>query len=703
MAHGEKKTNKQVLLTGGAGFLGKEIVRLLLDKGYRITALVRSSSDYTALDRPGVSLVFGDVRDQDILRKAIKGAGFIIHAAAVMSGSWETYYDCNVQSTQDLLDLALEEKIEKFVYISSISVYDHSRLRSGAVLGEDRRLGSEEKMGFYPRTKLMAEKLVRKYIDEKDLPGVILRPGPIFGPGGPLFPARTGQGLGKSLILMVGNTRTEVPISYVENVAGAVGAALSVPELQGGSFNVLEERGVPRREYLRLVKRDIGAEVSSPWLPLWLVRLMQIGLRIMFGFMGKKAPFGSTNFTWFSRTFRYSSDKLRRYLPSYPTVDLETALHRTVEWHRIRRIPPRSEGIEKGRVILPEGGTFTAGIIGCGVISEVHLDALKRLGVIDKIFLADPDSERLELLKKKYPISGTYQDYKEMIEREKPDAVHVCVPPQLHREITAGALQAGCHVLVEKPMTLNGSEAESLIREAEKHYRRLCVMHNHLYDDVLIEARRLIAAGLIGRLTCLESWYGIQFKEKASQLNPKEHWKYAMPGSVFQDYLPHALYPILDSIGAAQVKYAARKYLGRTPGVQADELKVFLEGEGALGQVTVSLSNSPRRQFLKYYGTDGTLEVDLLNQTVFLESDSGPLPKSLGRSFTLLSRGKILRRAGRQNILNSLRGRFNIWAGSERLIHLFYRALLQGSEVPVPGSEGLELMRLMDQVWKKAE
>ena len=98
-----------------------------------------------------------------------------------------------------------------------------------------------------------------------------------------------------------------------------------------------------------------------------------------------------------------------------------------------------------------------AGVIGVGFIGAAHIEALRRLGYVDVVALAaahNAERKAAEL----YVPKG-YADYKEMIDKENLDAVHICTPNSMHFEMAMYAMEKGVSVLCEKPLTVTAEEA----------------------------------------------------------------------------------------------------------------------------------------------------------------------------------------------------------------------------------------------------
>lgn len=694
------RNHQKVLITGGAGFLGGAIVQRLLQEGYEVVALARRAQLPAHLKQPGVRTVAGDVRDAAAIAEALSDVDFVIHAAATFAGSWDDFYTVNVQATQRLLELSAKQRIKRFVHISSASVYAHHGMSRAPVFSEDMPFEREEHASFYAKSKIEAEKIVWEYIKTQKLPGVIFRPGAIYGPHGHLFPATLGLGMGEERLILIGNSRSALPLSYVENVADAAVRSLQLEGAVGKCFNLTENETCSREEYVQLIRREINPGLKVVRAPLWLMGLMKVMLRMAFGLIGKKAPLSALNLRLYCSSIKYDNAKFQHAFGAAPFVSFSESLARTAAWQKEKRTPKRAHGLAQGKVLIPSQGTLRVGLIGCGNIAAVHLAVLKEMANVAELAIADPKEEARKSLGARLQRVKQYADYRELIEKEKPDVVHILTPPQLHAPIAMFAAQRGCHVLVEKPMALDAAAAQEVLRAAQEKKIKLCVVHNHLYDRVMLQAREILARGLLGRLTYVESWYGTQFSG-GLPFDPQNYWAMKLPGSIYQDYMPHALYVLTDFMPGAQVKEVFTNCSGSIPALEHDELKVILQNGQMLGMIHLSLSVSPRYQFLHLYGTQGSMKIDFLNKVVLLDKEIKAMPRMLNRSLLARQHGKTLRRAGRRNAFQMLRSRKFLFEGTERLIGLFYRSILLNEPEPVPASEGLEVMQIMDRIWDK--
>ncbi len=176
-----------ILITGGTGFLGSYIIKELIEKGYTVRAIRRNSSRLPSyisreiLDK--VEWVEGDVLDPISLEDAMQGIDAIIHAAAVVSFSAKDrkqMYQINVDGTANMINIAIENNISRFVHISSVAAL--GRTANGGHVNEEKKWEESKVNTHYAKSKYKAEVEVWRGFGE-GLNGVILNPATILGYG----------------------------------------------------------------------------------------------------------------------------------------------------------------------------------------------------------------------------------------------------------------------------------------------------------------------------------------------------------------------------------------------------------------------------------------------------------------------------------------------------------------------------------------
>ena len=141
------------------------------------------------------------------------------------------------------------------------------------------------------------------------------------------------------------------------------------------------------------------------------------------------------------------------------------------------------------------------GIIGCGGIANgKHMPSVKALGTVDMVAFCDIIPERAEKAKAQYgtPDAKTYTDYKELLADPTIEAVHVCTPNRSHSFITVDALEAGKHVICEKPMAINSAEAKKMLDAAKRTGKKLTIGYQNRQTAEALYMKHAVESGELG-------------------------------------------------------------------------------------------------------------------------------------------------------------------------------------------------------------
>jgi UDP-N-acetylglucosamine 3-dehydrogenase len=146
------------------------------------------------------------------------------------------------------------------------------------------------------------------------------------------------------------------------------------------------------------------------------------------------------------------------------------------------------------------------GIIGAGSIARsAHLPAYQRLDGAEVVALADVSAEQAERLAEQFGVPDTYTDWRQLLDRRDIDAVDICTPNQIRKEPTIAACEAGKHVLVQKPMAPTLEDATAMIEAARRNKVTMGVIFMGRFSAGNALVKRLVDAGLIGRVTALRT------------------------------------------------------------------------------------------------------------------------------------------------------------------------------------------------------
>ena len=147
------------------------------------------------------------------------------------------------------------------------------------------------------------------------------------------------------------------------------------------------------------------------------------------------------------------------------------------------------------------------GVIGTGFIGPAHIEALRRLGYVDVVALADINEETAKKKAEALSIGKHYGDYRELLADKDIEVVHICTPNYLHYKMAKDALLAGKHVVCEKPLAVKSSEAEELIKIAKEKNLVTAVHFNLRFYPLMHHAKKMVEDGELGRILAVNGSY----------------------------------------------------------------------------------------------------------------------------------------------------------------------------------------------------
>lgn len=170
-----------IAVTGATGFLGHNLIPLLVERGHTVRILARSTSQHQFLIDLGVEEIHGDTRDASAVDRLMDGCDAVIHGAGYFRfwGKADDFHSTNVLGTANVLEAAHRSNVQRFIHISSVVVVGAPK--PGTIIDEQYVC---EPRDDYQRSKLAGEALVTNYHDNFGLPTIIFRPGAFYGPYG---------------------------------------------------------------------------------------------------------------------------------------------------------------------------------------------------------------------------------------------------------------------------------------------------------------------------------------------------------------------------------------------------------------------------------------------------------------------------------------------------------------------------------------
>lgn len=245
---------------------------------------------------------------------------------------------------------------------------------------------------------------------------------------------------------------------------------------------------------------------------------------------------------------------------------------------------------------------LTVGLIGCGKFSSLHLDGLVRNRNVRNVIAADPDEDALERTHRRYGIiTRTETDWRAVVEDDSVDVVDIITPHDTHREIAVAALEAGKHVICEKPIARTLDEADAMLAAAEESPGRLLISLPQVHFPAIATAKEIVESGEIGRaFLAVFSIYDDEFE----RMSDPEHWKGSLEragGGALIDAGYHPLYVLLHIFGRPHsVTATCRSLLIDVEGKGEDTAAVTLDFggrdcAGMMANLTVTFADHGER------------------------------------------------------------------------------------------------------------
>jgi UDP-glucose 4-epimerase len=319
----------KVLVTGAGGFLGRYVVKRLLQRGHGVRALIRPASP--APDWTGeVEIVRADLRVHVDLAAALAGIDAVIHLAAATSGSEEVQFASTVAATERFLAAMAKSPVRRLILVSSLVVYDWSRAR-GRLDEETPLLKDVYPMGAYTIAKAWQERVVARAANAHGFDLTIMRPGFIWGPQHAEL-AGMGRRFGRTHVMFGPFTR--LPLTYVENCADCLAAAVDCPAAIGETFNVIDDDRVRVWRYVKEYARRTGRRGLMVPLPyrfgLGFAQLAAFVSRRLFGKKGKlPSLLTPSRFEAQFKPVQFGTRKLKEKLGWAPPLSFSECLDQT--------------------------------------------------------------------------------------------------------------------------------------------------------------------------------------------------------------------------------------------------------------------------------------------------------------------------------------------------------------------------------------
>ncbi len=315
---------------------------------------------------------------------------------------------------------------------------------------------------------------------------------------------------------------------------------------------------------------------------------------------------------------------------------------------------------------------LTVALVGGGKMAQHHARALSRLGPSVRVAgLCDPSDAAQTAMAAIIPGITGYPDLGSLLQRERPDIVQIVTPPATHAALARQALEAGCHIYVEKPFTETSAEAAEILRLAASRQLKVCAGHQLLFEPPARIAHSFLPA--LGRLVHVESYFSFRTVRRTPDGRTPLRADLQL-----LDILPHPVYLLLDALDRMPGERSELVSIQVGP---AGTVHALVRRGGLTSALTVTLEGRPVESYLRLTGTSGTVHADFVRSTV--QRQIGPGTSGIDKLFSPYRIASQLLFGTTRAMARRFLGGTRSYPGLAELFSAFHEAIRNGGPSPV--------------------
>jgi len=330
---------------------------------------------------------------------------------------------------------------------------------------------------------------------------------------------------------------------------------------------------------------------------------------------------------------------------------------------------------------------MNVGLIGCGRVSEIHMDAYRNIPEIKVVAVSDINLDRAKAFAQKYKVENVYGDATNLLELKDLDFVDICTPTSTHAKLAIEAAKYERNILLEKPMARNSQECDQIIHEVSKSKVKLCVCHNQLFLPNVMRAKAMVDSGSFPL-----AYFKIINRESAELIKAPKWIMTPEHGGALWETGTHSTYLQLHFLKDMEKVWAiGEKVMNPT----YDHLIIMLMSSNkTLGVIEISWLSRKVEEIFELIDSKGK-KIRILNYNFFLQ-DSEKTPKHIPQGF--YQDLKQITGKWTKFFINNLRNYSIKSLPHYILITQFIESIKNDGDPPVTPEDGRKTVRLLEYI-----
>jgi nucleoside-diphosphate-sugar epimerase len=322
----------KTLITGATGFIGKHLVKTLVEQGRDVRCLVRKTSDTQYLKKLGVELFCGDLLTRDSLKNITKGVNIVHHLAGeVYSPKSDDYIKINVEGTKNLLESCRSENIERFTFLSSIQAAGPNQTQD-ILLNEQSPCNP---ITSYGKSKREAEKLIYKRYKTDAFPAVIIRAPMVYGPGSlKCRSAALFQRINKGAFRLIGEKDHLISICYIDNLIHGIVLAEKHKKTIGKTYFIADQKTHTLFELSSTIAKELMVKLPRGRVPVSVAYLITMILLIPNKIFNLSRLFSWDTMREITNDWACDISCIKSEMGYKPSVDFTEGVRTTAHWFK---------------------------------------------------------------------------------------------------------------------------------------------------------------------------------------------------------------------------------------------------------------------------------------------------------------------------------------------------------------------------------